>query len=594
MNTLFDRKTTAIIYGRKSVSIQRMLDFDYLTERQPSISAIVDPTGSAPEKVFFGRAEFLLPVYQSFEAAREKHGNSDVLVNFASQRSAGHVVQEGIDRGFGIIATIAEGIPERESRELIIRAKRQGTLLIGPATVGAVTAGAFRIGDTGGSTEHLLRSKLHRPGCVGYVGKSGGMSNEMYRIIAQNSSGIVEGVAIGGDRFPGSHLLDHISRFEKNPTIKMIVILSEIGGREEEDIALALQKGKIKKPLIAWISGTSAEFFPKDVQFGHAGAWAASKAETASEKNNLLRTAGAHVPENFEQLGFLIGNVFRRLRSDCIVEDVPEPQIPIIPDNRAHTHLQCTVSSDIGEEAMYGKKTIAHFIRDGSLLKTLTTLWWKTELPDDILTYLEMILCAVADHGPCVAGAHNAIVAATAGKDPIDCLCSGLLTIGPRFGGAVDDAARTFSEAFARKLTPLEFVNEMKKKGERIPGIGHKIKTIHHPDSRVTTLLLYAREHFKKLPLTDFALEVERITTSKKPNLILNVDGTIGVTLIDTLLPHLPKEIQETFFETGYLNGLFALSRSIGILGHVFDQKRLKSPLYRHPQEDVLYGEGSL
>jgi len=185
-------------------------------------------------------------------------------------------------------------------------------------------------------------------------------------------------------------------------------------------------------------------------------------------------------------------------------------------------------------------------------------------------------------------------VAATAGKDPIDCLCSGLLTIGPRFGGAVDDAARTFSEAFARKLTPLEFVNEMKKKGERIPGIGHKIKTIHHPDSRVTTLLLYAREHFKKLPLTDFALEVERITTSKKPNLILNVDGTIGVTLIDTLLPHLPKEIQETFFETGYLNGLFALSRSIGILGHVFDQKRLKSPLYRHPQEDVLYGEGSL
>ena len=383
-------------------------------------------------------------------------------------------------------------------------------------------------------------------------------------------------------------------RFEKNPMIKMIVVLSEIGGREEEEIALALQTGKIKKPLIAWIAGTSAECFPKDVQFGHAGAWAASKAETAQEKNNLLCSAGAHVPENFEHLGFLIGKIFRKLRSDGILEDVTEPQIPIIPDNRTHTHLQCTISSDRGDEATYGKKSIAYFIHEGSLLKALTTLWWKTELSNDILTYLEMILCAIADHGPCVAGAHNAIVAATAGKDPIDCLCSGLLTIGPRFGGATDDAARSFHEALARGISPLDFVNEMKKKGERIPGIGHKIKTIHHPDSRVTTLLTYVREHFKNLPTTEFALAVEKITTSKKNNLILNVDGMIGVTLVDVLLPNLPAEIRETFFETGYLNGFFALGRSIGILGHVFDQKRLKAPLYRHSQEDILYGEGSL
>ncbi|GFZ09082.1 ATP citrate lyase subunit B 2 [Actinidia rufa] len=39
----------------------------------------------------------------------------------------------------------------------------------------------------------------------------------------------------------------------------------------------------------------------------------------------------------------------------------------------------------------------------------------------------------------------------------------------------------------------------------------------------------------------------------------------------------------------GYLNGLFVLARSIGLIGHTFDQKRLKQPLYRHPWEDVLY-----
>lgn len=51
-----------------------------------------------------------------------------------------------------------------------------------------------------------------------------------------------------------------------------------------------------------------------------------------------------------------------------------------------------------------------------------------------------------ADHGPAVSGAHNTIVTARAGKDLVSALCSGLLTIGPRFGGALDKAAEMFTE----------------------------------------------------------------------------------------------------------------------------------------------------
>jgi ATP citrate (pro-S)-lyase len=51
---------------------------------------------------------------------------------------------------------------------------------------------------------------------------------------------------------------------------------------------------------------------------------------------------------------------------------------------------------------------------------------------------------------------------------------SGLLTIGPRFGGAIDDAARYFKDAHDRGLSPYEFVESMKKKGIRVPGIGHR------------------------------------------------------------------------------------------------------------------------
>ena len=75
------------------------------------------------------------------------------------------------------------------------------------------------------------------------------------------------------------------------------------------------------------------------------------------------------------------------------------------------------------------------------------------------------------------AGAHNTIVTSRAGKDLVSCLVSGLLTIGPRFGGAIDDAARYFQDACDRGLDADEFVEEMKKKGIRVPGIGHRIKS---------------------------------------------------------------------------------------------------------------------
>ncbi|KAG7132310.1 ATP-citrate synthase subunit 1 like protein [Verticillium longisporum] len=39
----------------------------------------------------------------------------------------------------------------------------------------------------------------------------------------------------------------------------------------------------------------------------------------------------------------------------------------------------------------------------------------------------------------------------------------------------------------------------------------------------------------------------------------------------------------------GVLNGLFVLGRSIGLIAHYLDQKRLRTGLYRHPWDDITY-----
>merc|ERR1712107_429912 len=114
-------------------------------------------------------------------------------------------------------------------------------------------------------------------------------------------------------------------------------------------------------------------------------------------------------------------------------------------------------------------------------------------------------------------------------------LASGLLTIGPRFGGAIDDAARYFNEAVRRQLTAHALVEEMKQKGLRIPGIGHRIKSADNLDKRVVMMKNFAEKSFPTTRHLDFALEVEQCTLRKAPNLVLNVDGCIGALFLDLM-----------------------------------------------------------
>jgi ATP-citrate lyase alpha-subunit len=130
----------------------------------------------------------------------------------------------------------------------------------------------------------------------------------------------------------------------------------------------------------------------------------------------------------------------------------------------------------------------------------------------------------------------------------------------------------------------------MKKLGIPIPGIGHRIKSLRNPDLRVVGLKKFAAEHFPSTPLLDYALTVEQLTTSKKDNLILNVDGTIGILMVDMwrALGYSEDEINE-FIASGTLNAFFIAGRTIGFIGHVLDEKRLAMPMYRHPMDDILY-----
>ncbi|MGE4296318.1 MAG: citrate/2-methylcitrate synthase [Campylobacterales bacterium] len=606
MSALFTKETQAIFWNNNASAIQRMLDYDYVIGRKtPSVAVIVSPTSHAKfEKFFFGTSEVVVPVYRTTAEAVKAFPKADVLLNFASFRTAYDVTMEALAYpSLKTIMVTAEGIPERMARTMNHAAKKAGKLIIGPATVGGIAPGAFKIANVGGTLENIVSSKLHRAGSCGLVTRSGGLFNELSNIIAINADGIAEGVAIGGDRFVGSVFIDHMLRMEQNPQVKYLLLLGEVGGTEEYKIIEAVKSGQIKKPVIAWCIGTIAKHFATSVQFGHAGASANADAETAAAKNEAMKAAGIHVPESFNDLPRVIKEVYGNLLKSGVAQPIVEPVVPNIPEDyaklkkegkvRKGTEFICTISDDRGDEATYCGVPISAVATPDtgySIGDVISLLWFKKRYPKWATNFIETVVKTVADHGPAVSGAHNAKVTARAGKNITDCVISGILTIGPRFGGAIDDAAKYFKYAYENNLTPEQFLEHMKKQGIPIPGIGHRIKSVRNPDLRVSGLKKYVAENFPATPLLDYALEVEKLTTSKKDNLILNVDGTIGVLMVDMwhALGY-PEDEIDIFINSGALNAFFVLGRAIGFIGHALDEKRLAMPMYRHPWDDILY-----
>ncbi|KDO33934.1 hypothetical protein SPRG_01813 [Saprolegnia parasitica CBS 223.65] len=590
--------TRCIVYGMQQRAVQGMLDFDYLCKREtPSVAAMIFPFSQNHYlKFYWGTSERLIPVFQDIKEAVKKYPDVSVLVNFSSFRSVFSSTMEALACSDTIKthAIIAEGVPESQTRLIIKRAA-------------AKNPGCLRIGNTGGMLDNIVQSKLYRPGSVAYVSKSGGMSNELNNIISQTSDGVFEGVAIGGDKYPGSTFIQHLLRYQENPEVKMMVLLGEVGGTDEFEVCRALQDGRITKPLVAWCIGTCAKIFPFEVQFGHAGACATGESETAEAKNAALAHAGAIVPRNFDQFGTAIRTAYDSLVASGALVPRPEVPVPAVPMDyawakklgmiRKPANFISSITDDRGEELTYAGMPISHvFENEMGVGGVLGLLWFKRRLPPYATKFIEMVLMVTADHGPAVSGAHNTIVTARAGKDLISSLVSGLMTVGPRFGGALDQAAEMFTKAYDSGMSPADFVNKMKASNQLIMGIGHRIKSTTNPDKRVTIIKEYALAHFPANNILNFALEVEQITTKKRSTLILNVDGAIAVCFVDLLrnCGAFTQEEADEQIADGCLNGLFVLGRSIGFIGHYLDQKRLKQPLYRHPWDDISYMDDSM
>ena len=590
INYKLDKDTNCVLYGYNKKAVQRMLDFDKISgKNSPSIVGIIDPRESKNRKdsIFWGNNSLLLDIYNNLEDCVASK-TFDTVINFMSFRSASSTTLEllNIDTIKNIII-IAEGVTERDSRIIGKIAREKGKMILGPATVGGIVGGEFRIANTGGSLENIIDCGLNRgDGEISFVTRSGGLLNELSNIVSK-VNGVRIGMSIGGDRCPASTFVDHVLSLEEDEKTKVIIILGEVGGIQELLVAQAKKFGLITKPVIGWCMGISAEKFGENIQFGHAGSSANSGMEKASFKNRFMKECGILVPKSFDELTEIIEKVSKDVGLNRL-EKMECEKIREIREDRKLPLFYSSISNELGEELKYNNVKISDLLGYG-IGKTIGHLWLKKDIPEWFSKFIELVLIVVADHGALVSGAHNTIVAGRAGKDLVSSLCSGLLTIGDYFGGALNKSAMQFMEGVEMGLSPEEFVEIIKKRGQVIYGIGHKLKTKENPDMRVDILKKYVVENFPKLNHIEFALKVEEVTLRKKNNLILNVDGFIANAMLDGLTEILGKKEVIEIVNNEFINAFFILGRTIGFIGHWHDQKRLGQGLFRVPENDVQY-----
>lgn len=581
------KEPSILLLGDHPGIIQSILDFDWLAGKPtPSVIGVVG-TRRRQLRYFWGNKEFHLPGFVSLEtldAATSK--KVDLFAIAQSGRRAALVSEEALRKLPKALGGMifAEGVPEQHAIRLRKTAQELDKFILGPASVGAVIGGACKLGAIGGTLpEQIVQAGILNPGKVAVISTSGGMINELITMIAARGSGISFAAAVGGERYPITKPAELVSQALADKSTKAIVYFGELGGNDEHEIAALLKKSKKTKPFIAYIAGSFAEKFETAPQFGHAKALAQDKSETASAKKKALRQSGAYVADSFAKFETKLAKLPK----------VPQNNHPgFRTEERLETLASRTpslfvsrISSDKGGEVKILGTPLLKFVSNRSLSEiALSMFLGQKPKSAEFVEFFDMSLRLLVDHGPQVSGVVNTMITARAGKDLSASLASGILTIGPRFGGAVNQAAQSWFEAVNSRQSPESFVESYAKNKTYIAGIGHRKYHLDNPDPRVALLL---SKFDKGGPHTTFAKQVERITTRKKSGLILNVDGAIAALLLD-LLANQEKYSRtriEQLLKTDFCNAIFVMARSIGLIAHHLEQQRLDERLFRLPDE---------
>ncbi|MGE5158498.1 MAG: succinate--CoA ligase subunit alpha [Gemmatimonas sp.] len=239
-----------------------------------------------------------IPIFASVKDAKDKTGATTSVI-YVPPAGAAAAIWEAVEADLDFVICITEGIPVRDM--IVVRDKmrqqNRKTILLGPNCPGIITPEEIKIG--------IMPGHIHRKGRIGVMSRSGTLTYEAVAQITELGLGQSSAVGIGGDPVNGLKHIDVLKLFNDDPETDAVVMISEIGGTDEETAAEWV-KAHMKKPVVGFIAGVTA---PPGKRMGHAGAIISGGKGTAQEKLAVMEACGIRTTKNPSEIGRLLKSV---------------------------------------------------------------------------------------------------------------------------------------------------------------------------------------------------------------------------------------------------------------------------------------------
>jgi succinyl-CoA synthetase alpha subunit len=238
-----------------------------------------------------------VPVFNTVaQAVAETRADASVL--FVPPRFSFDAVLEALESGIRKIVITAEGIPQHEAIQIRRAGLDCGARIIGGNSTGVITPGVAMMGFLPYWIE-----RVYKPGRIGVMTRSGSLTNEVTAKLVEAGFGVSTLLGIGGDPVPATRFADMLPDFQTDAGTDAVLIIGELGGSMEEQVAAAIGEGVFTKPLVAFIAGRHA---PAGKTMGHAGAIIAGGKGTVAAKRDALQAVGASVADRPSEVGPLL------------------------------------------------------------------------------------------------------------------------------------------------------------------------------------------------------------------------------------------------------------------------------------------------
>jgi citrate synthase len=179
-------------------------------------------------------------------------------------------------------------------------------------------------------------------------------------------------------------------------------------------------------------------------------------------------------------------------------------------------------------------------------------------------TVFNAITVTLVEHGLTPSAIATRMTLLGAPESLQGAVAAGLLGLGDRFGGPVENAARMLQEAGDR--TAAAIVAAFREKGRPVPGVGHPQHT--EADPRVARLFEVAAANGLAGRHVELMREVgEEATRQAGRRLPVNATGAIGAVA------------SELGLDWHVCRGLAVMARAIGLVAHV--QEEMQQPIAR-------------